>query len=159
MSDITEYFTLLKSESLETRHLAVDKIADEGRRDPMNTAAIVVAELKSSPLETRWYLGRSLIKMGPGIIPTILESSALEPDMDVQKYFAAVLAVFGESVVPELITLFASENPACRGMAAAALEKIGEPAVEKLMEGSQSENRQVKLCCELTLSKLGIFEY
>lgn len=159
MSDLTKYFELLTSESLDERHKAVDKIAAEGKSNPENTASVVIAKLKTSPLETRWYLGRSLIKMGPSIIPTVLEYSSVEQSMDVQKYFAAVLIAFGEPVVPELFKLFESENPACRGMAAAALESIGEPAVPYLINGANSENRQVKLCSELTLSKLGVFEY
>lgn len=159
MTNLTECFKKLSSESLEERHFAVDKIAAEGKKYPENTASVVIEKLKDSPLEVRWYLGRSLIKMGPAIIPILLECSSLEENMDVQKYFAAVLTAFGDAAVPELIKLFASENPACRGMAAAALEKIGEPALPDLIKGANSENRQVKLCSEITLSKLGIFEY
>lgn len=159
MDDITHFLFQLSDESLDARHAAVGKIAAAGSLHPERIVPIVVDELKTVTFDTRWYLGRSLVLMGPEIIPVILEYAELEKAMDVQKYYGAVLASFGETAVPALISLFSSTNPAARGMAAAALERLEAKAVPALVEAASSPDPQVKLCAELTLTKLNIFEY
>ena len=159
MDDISVYFSELGNESLDARHAAVDKIAAAGRQRPERIVPIVIAELRNADVDTRWYLGRSLIYMGPGIIPVLLEYSEMEQDMDIQKYFGAVLAAFGETAVPFLVGVFGSQNPTTRGMASAALERIGQPAVPALVEAASGDDPQIKICAELTLNRLNVFEY
>jgi len=159
MTDITGVLAALSDADLDVRHTAVEKIAVEGRENPGQIVPVVIAELRSGTLDTRWYLGRSLVKMGPEIIPLILEYAEVEKNMDVQKYFGAVLASFGEVSIPSLISLFSSTNPMARGMAAAALERLEAKAVPALIEAALGDDPQVKLCAELTLTKLNIFDY
>lgn len=159
MTDLNVYFRSLDDESLDVRHAAVEEIAAAGRANPGQVVPVVIAELRSGTLESRWYLGRSLVKMGSTITPLILEYAEMEKDMDVQKYFGAVLASFGEVSVSPLISLFSSTNPFARGMAAAALERLEAKAVPALIEAALGDDPQVKLCAELTLTKLNIFDY
>ena len=159
MTDLNVYFNSLSDASLDVRHAAVEKIAAAGRADPGTVVPVVISELRSGTLDTRWYLGRSLVKMGPDIIPLILEYAEVEKNMDIQKYFGAVLASFGEIAVPPLVSLFSSSNPMARGMASAALERLEEKAVPALIEAALGDDPQVKLCAELTLTKLNIFDY
>jgi hypothetical protein len=44
-------------------------------------------------------------------------------------------------------------------MAGAALEKIGEPALEPLLEAAKSDNQTVKICAGIVLMKLGVYSY
>lgn len=159
MTDITDALSALSDADLDIRHAAVEKIAEVGRANPGEIVPVVIAELQSGTLDTRWYLGRSLVKMGPEITPFILEYAELEKNMDVQKYYGAVLASFGEVAVSPLISLFSSTNPMARGMAAAALERLEAKAVPALIEAALGDDPQVKLCAELTLTKLNIFDY
>lgn len=159
MTDITDALTALSDTDLDVRHAAVEKIAAAGRTNPGQIVPVVIAELRSGTLDTRWYLGRSLVKMGPEITPLLLEYAEMEKNMDVQKYFGAVLASFGEISVPPLISLFSSSNPTARGMASAALERLEAKAVPALIEAALGDDPQVKLCAELTLTKLNIFDY
>ena len=46
-----------------------------------------------------------------------------------------------------------------RGMASAALEWLEAKAVPTLIEASLGEDPQIKLCAELTLTKLNVFDY
>lgn len=159
MDDISVYFNELEDESLDVRHEAVAKIAAVGKLHPEQLVPIVIAELRNAKVDTRWYLGRSLIQMGPEIIPILLEYSELEQEMDIQKYIGAVLAAFGESSIPALVSAFGSQNPTSRGMASAALERIGQPAVPALIEAALGNDPQIKLCSELTLTRLNVFDY
>ncbi|MDV0443181.1 hypothetical protein [Methanorbis rubei] len=159
MVNLNACFCSLNDESLEVRHAAVDAIAEVGRAAPEKIVPIVIAEMPDATLDTRWYLGRSLVKMGPGIIPIILEYAEIEQNMDIQKYYGAVLSSFGEDAVPSLISLFSSTNPTARGMASAALERLEAKAVPALVGAANGRDQQVKLCAELTLAKLHIFEY
>jgi HEAT repeat protein len=159
MTDINVQFDSLDDKSLDVRHAAVEKIVTAGKKNTNQVVPAVIAKLRISTLDTRWYLGRSLVKMGPGIIPIIIEYAELEEDTNVQKYFGAVLASFGEIAILPLISLFSSTNPATRGMAAAALERLGTKAIPTLIEASLGDDPQVKLCAELTLMKLNTFNY
>ena len=159
MTDITDALTALSDADLDVRHAAVEKIAAAGRANPGQIVPVVIAELRSGTLDTRWYLGRSLVKMGPEITPLLLEYAEMEKNMDIQKYFGAVLASFGDTSVPALISLFSSSNPTTRGMASAALERLEVRAVPALIEAALGDDPQVKLCAELTLTKLNIFDY
>lgn len=159
MIDITDALTAVSDASLDVRHAAVEKIAAAGREKPGSVVPVVIAELRSGPLETRWYLGRSLVKMGPAITPILLEYAEMEQNMDIQKYFGAVLASFGETAIPSLISLFSSTNATARGMASAALERLEVKAVPALIEAALGDDPQVKLCAELTLTKLNVFDY
>ena len=159
MTDITDALTALSDADLDVRHAAVEKIAAAGRANPGQIVPVVIAELRSGTLDTRWYLGRSLVKMGPEITPLLLEYAEMEKNMDIQKYFGAVLASFGDTSVPALISLFSSSNPTARGMASAALERLEAWAVPALIEAALGDDPQVKLCAELTLTKLNIFDY
>ncbi|MDR0439288.1 MAG: hypothetical protein LBH02_03605 [Methanocalculaceae archaeon] len=158
MTDLKVYFNFLGDKSLATRHAAVEEIATIGRANPKQIVHDVITELKSSTLDIRWYLGRSLVKMGPEIIPLILEHAEMEKDMDVQKYFSAILASFDEIAIPPLISLFLSTNPTARGMASMALEQLETKAIPALIEATHNDDPQVKLCAELTLMKLNIFD-
>ncbi len=159
MENLNACFSSLNDESLDVRHAAVDRIAAAGRAAPERIVPIVISEISEATPDCRWYLGRSLVKMGPVIIPIILEYAEIEQNMDVQKYYGAVLASFGEEAVPSLISLFSSTNPTARGMAAAALERLEAKAVPALIAAANGRDPQVKLCAELTLSKLHIFDY
>ncbi len=153
-----ELIQALKSETLDERHAAVAAMAEKAKADPASITQIINA-LKAADMNTRWYLGRALVKIGRPVIPVIIDAAESESDMGVQKYFGAVLAAFGEAAVPPLIALFSSANPAARGMAGAALEKIGQPALDPLLEAAQSDNQTVKICAGLVLMKLGVYEY
>jgi HEAT repeat protein len=159
MTDLNVYFNSLGDKSLDTRHAAVEEIAAAGRANPRQIVHDVISELKSSTIDIRWYLGRALVKIGPEIIPLILEYAETEKNMDVQKYFGAILASFDEIAIPQLISLFSSNNQMARGMAAMALEQLDEKAIPALIEATLNDNPQIKLCAELTLMKLNIFDY
>ena len=159
MKELSQNIASLSDASLDVRHAAVEEIAAAGRADTASVVPVVVTALRDGTLDTRWYLGRSQVKMGPGIIPLILEYAQTEQNMDVQKYFGAVLASFGDEAVPVLISLFASDNPFARGMASAALERLEAKAVPALIEAALGEDPQIKLCAELTLTKLNVFDY
>ncbi|HJJ98908.1 MAG TPA: hypothetical protein O0X23_01680 [Methanocorpusculum sp.] len=159
MTDITDALSALSDADLDVRHAAVEKIAAVGRTDPGEVVPAVIAKLRSGTIDIRWYLGRSLVKMGPEITPLLLEYAKMEKNMDVQKYFGAVLASFGDVSVPPLISLFTSSNPTARGMASAALERLGPRAAPALIEVAFGDDPQVRPCAELTLTKLSIFDY
>ena len=79
--------------------------------------------------------------------------------MDIRNYLGAVIASFGEIAVSPIVSLFTSSTPMARGMATAALERLEEKAVPALIEAALGDDPQVKLCAELTLTKLNIFDY
>lgn len=153
------YESELKSEDLDARHLAVDKIATEASLDLEKSVPALAALLKKSDTNTRWYVGRAFIKLGSAAIPYIIAESEKETDMVIQKYFASVLAYFGEEAAEPLVKLFESENPTSRGMAAAALEKIGEPSIIYLMETVSGDNKVASVCAGIVLAKLGVYDY
>lgn len=157
--DPAEVFARLSAEDLGQRHEAVQDLAVLGKSDPEKTIPEIIAALKTGSMNHRWYLGRALIRIGPSVIPLLVAASEEETDMAIQKYYGAVIAAFGEEAVPTLIGLFSSKNPTTRGMAAAALEKIGEPALPPLMEAAKSPDGTVKLCAALTLAKFQIYDY
>ena len=157
--DISPFLTRLTDADLKQRHEAVEELAELARNDPDPVVPKIIAALKEADLNVRWYLGRALIRVGPCVIPFLTAASEEETEMSVQKYYGAVFAAFGEEIVPTLIGLFASKNPTTRGMAAAALEKIGEPSLPSLMEAAKSPNGTVKLCAVLTLAKFQIYDY
>jgi len=157
--DQREVFARLSAEDLDRRHLAVSELAALGKSDPDTIIPEIIAALKTGTMNLRWYLGRALIRIGPSVIPFLVAASEEETDMAVQKYYGAVFAAFGEEVVPTLVGLFSSKNPTTRGMAAAALEKIGEPSLPSLMEATNSSDGTVKLCAALTLAKFQIYDY
>ncbi len=148
----------LQSQTLDERHAAVSVLSERARAEPESLAQLIAA-LKTADMNTRWYLGRALVKVGKPAIPKIIEASETETDMSVQKYFGAVLAAFGEAAVSPLLGLFKSQNPTARGMAGAALEKIGQPALDPLLEAAKSEDPTVRICAGLVLMKLGVYEY
>ncbi|MDO5844720.1 MAG: HEAT repeat domain-containing protein [Methanocorpusculum sp.] len=154
-----DYLSELKSEKLEDRHAAVDRIAALASSDLEKYVPEIVSLLKKSDTDTRWYLGRALIKLGKDVIPCLIKESEMETDMAVQKYFASILAYFGEDAAEPLVKLFESENATSRGMAAAALEKIGDGSVIYLMEAVQSDNKTVSVCAGIVLAKLGVYDY
>ena len=84
MTDLSVYFSSLSDASLDVRHAAVEKIAAAGRADPGMVVPAVVSELRSGTLDTRWYLGRSLVTMGSDIIPPISEYAAVVKETDIQ---------------------------------------------------------------------------
>ena len=159
MTNLSVYFSSLSDASLDVRHAAVEKIAAAGRADPGTVVPAVVSELRSGTLDTRWYLGRSLVKMGPDIIPLILEYAEVEKDMDIQKYFGAVLASFGEIAVSPLVSLFTSSNPMARGMASAVLERLAGKAGPGPDGGALGGGSQGELWAVRELTKLNIFDY
>lgn len=154
-----KYEPELKSENMDERNAAVDKIADSAKSDLENSVPEIVDMLKKADTNTRWYLGRALIKLGKDVIPFLIKESEKETDMTVQKYFASVLAYFGDDAAEPLVKLFESENATSRGMAAAALEKIGDGSVIYLMEAVQSDNKTVSVCAGIVLAKLGVYDY
>lgn len=157
--DTDELFAGISSQDLDVRHTAVDKIAAAAKEEPDAVFEAALAALRTGDVNTRWYIGRALIKMGDWVIPRLTQAAATEIDLDVQKYFGAVLAAFGAKSVEPLIAVFASENPAARGMAGAALEKIGQPALDPLLAAARSENSTVRICAGIVLMKLGVYEY
>lgn len=154
-----DVFARLSAEDLNERHAAVQDLAALGKSDPDTIIPAIIAALKTGGLNLRWYLGRALIRIGPSVMPFLVAASQEETEMATQKYYGAVFAAFGEEAVPTLIGLFSSNNPTTRGMAAAALEKIGEPSLPPLMEAAKSPNGTVKLCAALTLAKFQIYDY
>lgn len=152
---ITNPFDAVKSSELETRRIAEKQITDLIRTDAKYIDR-VLAELRTGDLNSRWYLARSLIPIGSSIIPVLLESVKTEQDAVVLKYIGAVLATFGKDAVDPLISLFSSENPAVRGMAGAALERIGQPAFDALVETAKSNLAIPRACACLILQKNGI---
>ncbi len=157
--DQREVFARLSAEDLDQRHEAVKDLAALGKSDPDTIIPAIIAVLKIGGMNLRWYLGRALIRIGPSVTPFLVAASEEETDMAVQKYYGAVFAAFGEETVPTLVGLFSSKNPTTRGMAAAALEKIGEPSLPSLVEAAKSPDGTVKLCAALTLAKFQIFDY
>ena len=157
--DPAEVFARLSAEDLDQRHAAVKDLAALGKSEPDTIIPAIIAALKTGSMNHRWYLGRALIRIGPSVIPYLVAASEKETDMAVQKYYGAVFAAFGEEAVPTLIGLFSSNNPTTRGMAAAALEKIGEPSLPSLLKAAKSPNGTVKLCAVLTLAKFQIYDY
>ena len=153
-----ELLKAIKSENLDERHAAVSKMAERARENP-NASADIISALRKSDMSGRWYLGRALLKIGPSVIPVLIKEAETETEADVQKYFGAVLASFGKESVAPLVGLFSSENAAARGMAGDALEKIGEPALDSLLDAAKSENQTVKICAGLVLMKLGVYSY
>ncbi|MDR3101907.1 MAG: HEAT repeat domain-containing protein [Methanocalculaceae archaeon] len=158
-ADLGVCFRSLCDASLNVRHAAVEEIATVGRVYPGDVVPAVIAELIKATPDRCWYLGRSLVKMGAVIIPIMLKYAELEENMDVQKYFGAVLASFGDAAILPLISLFSSANPMTRGMVSAALVQLEATAVPALIRAAQDDDPQIKLCIELTLTKLHIFDY
>ncbi|HJJ88851.1 MAG TPA: hypothetical protein O0W81_01910 [Methanocorpusculum sp.] len=159
MTDITHALTTLLDADTDVRHASVEMIAAAGRINPEHVVPIVISELRSGTPDSRWYLGRSLIKMGPDIIPLLLEYANIEMNMDVLKYIGAIFSSFGEISIPSLISLFSSSNPYARGMASAALVRLENCSIPALITAALDDDPQVKLCAELTLMKLNIFDY
>lgn len=157
--DIAPLLSRLTDADLKLRHEAVEQLATLARNDPDPVVPEIIAALKEADLNVRWYLGRALIRAGSLVIPFLTAASEEETDMAVQKYYGAVFAAFGEESIPTLVGMFASENPTTRGMAAAALEKIGEPSVPALVEAAHSEDMIISACAKLTLGKFQIYDY
>ncbi|HJJ48931.1 MAG TPA: hypothetical protein O0X39_08105 [Methanocorpusculum sp.] len=155
-----ELITALGSSNLDDRHKAVDKIAEEARKNPSVKIPEIIEALKAGTPDLRWYLGRALIKIGDETVTQyIIEFSEAETDLEIQKYYGAVLAAFGEDSILTLIGLFESPNPTTRGMASAALVRIGSPAAPYLLDAAKTDNPLVKLCVGMTLQKIGVFDY
>lgn len=160
---VDEYFLAFSSPDLDARHVAVDAMANLAREaldaGDASVAKAVLSKLNDSDMNVRWYLGRALVRIGTPLIPIIVEAAESEADAGVQKYYGAIMAAFKDVSVTPLIKLFESENPVARGMAGAALEKIGEPALDPLLEAAKSENHTVKICAGIVLMKLGVYNY
>jgi FOG: HEAT repeat len=155
-----ELFAALASPDLDARHAAVDKIVEEARKNPSVRIPEINEALKAGTPDQRWYLGRALIKLGDETVTQyIIEFSEQETDLEIQKYYGAVLAAFGEDSILTLIGLFESANPTTRGMASAALVRIGAPTAPYLLDAAKSDNPLVKLCVGMTLQKIGVFDY
>lgn len=157
--DTTEVIARLSAENLDQRHEAVMTLAALGKNDPGRVVPEIIAALKTGSMNLRWYLGRALIRIGPSVIPFLVAASENETDMAVQKYYGAVFAVFGPEAVSTLVGLFSSKNPTTRGMAAAALEKIGDASLPSLREAAKSQDAIVKSCAILTLAKFQVYDY
>ncbi|WP_319378110.1 HEAT repeat domain-containing protein [uncultured Methanocorpusculum sp.] len=157
--DTIDVIARLSAENLDQRHEAVMDLAALGKSDPETVVPEIISAFKTGSMNLRWYLGRALIRIGPSVIPFLVAASEKETDMSVQKYYGAVFAVFGPEAVSTLVDLFSSKNPTTRGMAAAALEKIGDPSIPSLKEAAKSSDVTVKSCAILTLAKFQIYDY
>ncbi|HJJ54454.1 MAG TPA: HEAT repeat domain-containing protein [Methanocorpusculum sp.] len=151
---MSDPFEDVKSESMQTRREAETKLAEMLIADH-GLIPTVLENIRNGDLNSRWYLARALIKCGPELIPELIRLVEHEEDIMVLKYTGAVLAAFGEQAIQPLIGLFAADNAKLRGMAAAALERIGEPAVEALAIASETGDDQTRLCAQIILQKLG----
>ncbi len=157
--DTADVIARLSAEDLDQRHEAVMTLAGLRKEDPDKVVPEIIAALRTGSMNLRWYLGRALIRIGPSVIPFLVAASEKETDMAVQKYYGAVFAVFGPEAVSTLVGLFSSKNPTTRGMAAAALEKIGEASLPSLREAAKSSDVTVKSCAILTLAKFQVYDY
>jgi len=153
-----ELIDAFSSSNLDVRHDAEVQIAVLIQNTP-SIAKDVISRLRTGNLDTRWYLSRALIKAGDIVIPLIIAESKIEKDPEVQRYFGAILASFGEKSVPYLIDLFSSDNALARGMAGAALEKIGESSLKPLLKAAKSDDATVRSCAGIVLMKLGVYQY
>jgi len=153
MNDLFIGFT---SPDLDVRHETEIRLSEMARNDSTLIDNILI-ELRRGNSDLRWYLSRTLIKVGDSIIPRIVEESKVESDFQVLKYFGAILAEFGKKSVPILIGLFSSKNESLRGMAGAALLKIGDEAIDDLKIAMKSDDETTRLCATLVLMKMGVF--
>jgi len=151
-------FADFSSSDLDVRHEAEYKLADLARADS-TVIDVILQKMREGSTDTRWYLSRSLIKVGDTIIPRLIDEAKRETDSQMQKYYGAILASFGTKSAPYLIDLFSCENVQARGMAGAALERIGDPAISHLQDAAKSTDVTTKTCAILVLGKLGVFEY
>ena len=152
------------SPEMEVRRAAEEVLAAEIVSSPGRIGEVIEA-IRTGDVTSRWYLSRALIKAGDlmsgsdDLIAVLIEHAAGEEDSDVLRYIGAVLASFGEKAVRPLISLFASENAKARGMAASALDRIGQPALDELLAAAKSENPAVRVCAGLVLQKGGVYRY
>ncbi|HJJ30663.1 MAG TPA: HEAT repeat domain-containing protein [Methanocorpusculum sp.] len=155
MSDV---FADVKSSDMAVRRNAEDELV---RLIFADSSIInkILEEIRGGDVTSRWYLARALTRSGKEIIPVLISYAETEKDAVVQKYIGAVLASFKEAAVDPLVGLFSSENPQARGMAASALERIGQPSLEALLKAAQSDNPTVRICAGLVLQKGGIYDY
>ncbi|MDO5847389.1 MAG: HEAT repeat domain-containing protein [Methanocorpusculum sp.] len=152
------------SPDMEVRRAAEDVLAAEIVSSPDRIGDVIEA-IRMGDVTSRWYLSRALIKAGDimngsdDLIVALIGHAAGEEDSEVLRYIGAVLASFGEKAVSPLISLFSLENPKARGMAASALERIGQPALEELLAAAKSDNPSVRICAGLVLQKGGVYKY
>jgi len=151
---MTDPFEEVKSESMQTRREAERKIAEMLVADKQILPKII-ENIRTGDLNSRWYLARAIIRCGPDIIPGLIQQIEHETDSHILKYSGAVLAGFGEPAINPLIKLFSCDNAKLRGMAAAALERIGKPAVESLVMATESGDELTRQCASFILQKLG----
>ena len=155
MSDV---FSDVKSSDMTVRRNAEDELVNMILQDS-SIITTVLEEIRKGDVTSRWYLARALTKSGKPVIPVLISHAETEKDAVVQKYIGAVLASFKEAAVEPLVGLFSSENPLARGMAASALERIGQPSLDALLKAAQSDNPTVRICAGLVLQKGGIYDY
>lgn len=151
---MSDPFEDVKSADMQTRRDAETRIAAMLAEDHA-LLAVIIENIRSGDMNSRWYLSRAVVHEGPGIIPELIGYARTEPEADVLKYLGAILASFGEPAVEPLIGLFACDDAKVRGMAAAALERIGEPAVAPLVAASETADPVTRQCALFILQKLG----
>ncbi|HJJ36464.1 MAG TPA: HEAT repeat domain-containing protein [Methanocorpusculum sp.] len=147
-------FDDVKSADMATRRAAETAIAEMLAADH-GILPVIIENIRSGDMNSRWYLSRAVVHEGPQLIPDLIAYARTETDGDVLKYLGAILASFGAPAIDPLIGLFASDNAKVRGMAAAALERIGEPAVEPLVAASRSADPMTRQCALFILQKYG----
>ena len=155
MSDV---FADVKSSDMAVRRNAEDELVKLIAADS-SIIKTVLEEIRTGDVTSRWYLARALTRSGKLVIPILISHAETERDAVVQKYIGAVLASFKDAAVDPLVALFSSENPQARGMAASALERIGQPSLDALLKAAQSDNPTVRICAGLVLQKGGIYDY
>ncbi len=151
-------FEDVKSVNMDIRRVAEVKITEMLKNDK-SMIELVLENIRTGDVNSRWYLGRALMHAGPEIIPDLVEHAKTEEDTDVLKYIGAVLAALGELAIEPLISLFASENAKVRGMAGAALERLGEVAWESLFKAAESDNPLIHQCSQFVLQKAGVYQF
>lgn len=147
-------------EDVQSPDMAVRRAAEQMLAgmliDRKITVADVIDHIRTGDMTSRWYLSRALSKAGPGMIPEMLAIAEKETDIAVLKYLVAVFAEFGEPAVAPLIQLLSSPNAALRGLICTALERIGQPALDPLLEASKSADPMTKMCALYILQRNGI---
>ncbi|MDO9539339.1 MAG: HEAT repeat domain-containing protein [Methanocalculus sp.] len=115
----------------------------------------IVTALKEAKTTMRWYLARSIARMGlPAIQPTI-DAIRSEDDPDVRRYLTGSLASIGEKAIPSLISSLADDDVGVRGAVALALLRIGDPALPALKKASEGDDPLLRTCAELVLFRMG----
>jgi HEAT repeat protein len=157
--NLADLARLLKDPKPEVRGAGADALARLGP-DAVDALAELVAAMRDEDGTVRMGVGRAIKNTGAKGAARLrsLEEKEKDPAVKANLAVAVRLTDFAakENAVPALITALADKEDIVARMAADTLGKLGEPAVNPLVEALKAPTPSVRRYAALALKELGV---